>query len=218
MNALSPDAAVALGMPHGHTDATVLIADESALIRSGTKWLVREVLGDVAFVEASDGFSLLRLAQARASLCLALVDAQLPCINGGALLVELARLRPALPVVMLAATPSPDFARRVLALRNIQALVPKSSGADALRAAIGAAVAGRRVLPSPRDLGLRGRIGLTPRQDEVHRLLRQGLSNKRIGSVLGISEGTVKNHVYEIFRALKATNRTEAARLLDIPG
>ena len=215
MNALSHDAAVALGRAHELADAAVLVADESALMRSGSKWIAREVLGDVGFVEASDGFGLLRVAQARASLRLALVDADLPCINGGALLVELARMRPALPIVMLAASPSPDFARRVLSLPNVQALVPKSSGADALQAAIRAAVAGRRTLPSPRDLGMRGNDVLTPRQDEVHRLLRQGLSNKRIASALGISEGTVKNHVYEIFRALKATNRTEAARLLE---
>jgi DNA-binding NarL/FixJ family response regulator len=34
-----------------------------------------------------------------------------------------------------------------------------------------------------------------------------------IAQVLGISEGTVKNHITEIFRALKATNRTQAAQL-----
>ena len=42
-------------------------------------------------------------------------------------------------------------------------------------------------------------------------MLRQGMSNKAIAGALGISEGTVKNHVTEILRMLNATNRTQAA-------
>jgi DNA-binding CsgD family transcriptional regulator len=53
---------------------------------------------------------------------------------------------------------------------------------------------------------------LTPRQDQIRMLLRRGLSNKMIAAELGISEGTVKNHISEIFRVLKASNRTQAAQ------
>jgi len=53
---------------------------------------------------------------------------------------------------------------------------------------------------------------LTPRQQEIRGLLRQGLSNKTIAGMLGISEGTVKNHITEIFKVLNTTNRTQAAR------
>lgn len=53
---------------------------------------------------------------------------------------------------------------------------------------------------------------LTPRQEEVRRMLRQGLSNKVIAATLGISEGTVKNHITDILRLLNATNRTQAAQ------
>jgi DNA-binding CsgD family transcriptional regulator len=53
---------------------------------------------------------------------------------------------------------------------------------------------------------------LTPRQEEICGLLRRGMSNKMIAAALGISEGTVKNHVTEILRALNATNRTQAAQ------
>jgi len=53
---------------------------------------------------------------------------------------------------------------------------------------------------------------LTPRQEEIRLMLRQGMSNKMIAAVLGISEGTVKNHVTEILRVLNANNRTQAAQ------
>ena len=48
--------------------------------------------------------------------------------------------------------------------------------------------------------------------EEVHRLLRRGMSNKQIALTLGISEGTVKNHISGIFRILQVSNRTQAAQ------
>lgn len=51
---------------------------------------------------------------------------------------------------------------------------------------------------------------LSPRQREVLELLARGLSNKEIGSVLGISGETVRTHLGEIFARLEVTNRTEA--------
>jgi NarL family two-component system response regulator YdfI len=44
-------------------------------------------------------------------------------------------------------------------------------------------------------------------------LLSQGLANKQIASVFGISEHTVKFHVSAIYTKLGATNRAEAVRL-----
>ena len=55
------------------------------------------------------------------------------------------------------------------------------------------------------------RARLTARQEQIRALLRAGMSNKRIAAELGISEGTVKNHITDIFRILKANNRTQAA-------
>jgi len=48
-------------------------------------------------------------------------------------------------------------------------------------------------------------------------MLRRGLSNKMIAAALGISEGTVKNHITEILRVLNATNRTQAAQQQERP-
>lgn len=53
----------------------------------------------------------------------------------------------------------------------------------------------------------------TPRQTEVFQLLRKGKSNKVIAYELGMQESTVKVHVRQIMRKLKATNRTHAAFL-----
>lgn len=54
---------------------------------------------------------------------------------------------------------------------------------------------------------------LTDREIEVLQLLAQGLANKQIAAVLGISEHTVKFHVSGIYTRLGAASRTEAVRL-----
>lgn len=54
---------------------------------------------------------------------------------------------------------------------------------------------------------------LTPRQREVLRLLCEGKPNKIIAHALNMQEGTVKVHVRQIMKKLKATNRTQVAFL-----
>jgi DNA-binding NarL/FixJ family response regulator len=54
---------------------------------------------------------------------------------------------------------------------------------------------------------------LTPREQEVLRLLGEGMSNKRIARALCISERTVKFHVGSVFTKLGAGNRTQAVAL-----
>ncbi len=55
---------------------------------------------------------------------------------------------------------------------------------------------------------------LTPRQQDVFRLMSKGLSNKLIASELACSEGTIKLHVSAILRTMKVSNRTEAVQLI----
>ncbi len=52
---------------------------------------------------------------------------------------------------------------------------------------------------------------LTPRERQVVRLAAEGLANKQIARVLGISDKTVKVHLGRIFQRLGVTDRTQAA-------
>ncbi|AUS80814.1 DNA-binding response regulator [Actinoalloteichus sp. AHMU CJ021] len=55
---------------------------------------------------------------------------------------------------------------------------------------------------------------LTDREREVADLLVRGMPNRTIAQVLGISERTVKNHLYVIYHKLGVTGRTQAVIVL----
>jgi two-component system, NarL family, nitrate/nitrite response regulator NarL len=50
---------------------------------------------------------------------------------------------------------------------------------------------------------------MTPREEEVARLVSQGLANKVVAKQLGIGEGTVKAHLHNIYQKLHVSNRTK---------
>lgn len=54
---------------------------------------------------------------------------------------------------------------------------------------------------------------LSPRQVQVLQLVARGKMNKNIAHDLGISEGTVKTHLFAIMRKLDANSRTDAATI-----
>ena len=53
-------------------------------------------------------------------------------------------------------------------------------------------------------------FGLTDRQAQVLGLMVRGKSNRDIGALLGLSEGTVKIHLTSIFKLLGVSSRTQA--------
>lgn len=203
---------------------TILIADEHALTRDALKPLLAAmlatVLTDPRFLEAGDGDALLRVAASNPGIRLALVDLRMPRMRGGLRLTELARRHPEIPLVVLSALSSPALIERTLRVPSVHAFVPRHANAADLRAAVEAALLGRKLpvpsaafnTPHPKH-GVRCSSSLTPRQQEIRNLLREGMSNKAIAGTLGITEGTVKNHITDIFRALNATNRAEVARV-----
>jgi len=56
----------------------------------------------------------------------------------------------------------------------------------------------------------RTKVGLSPREEEVLRLLTTGSTNKEIGEALFISEKMVKSHLNSVFKKLDVTRRLQA--------
>lgn len=54
---------------------------------------------------------------------------------------------------------------------------------------------------------------MTKRQLEVLQLMAEGLTNRQIAAVLGISEHTVRNHAVKLFRTMGVPNRVLAIQV-----
>lgn len=111
---------------------------------------------------------------------------------------------------------------------GVRGFIPTSLGASVVAEAVRLVGAGGTFVPASalvHALGVRrdgsglggGGAGaeLTPRECEVLNLLRGGKPNKIIAATLDLKETTVKIHVRNIMRKLKATNRTEAALMAE---
>jgi DNA-binding NarL/FixJ family response regulator len=70
-------------------------------------------------------------------------------------------------------------------------------------------------LPS---LSLRKSLDLSPRQQQLAQLIREGLSNKEVAARLNLSEQTVKNHVHRMLRKVGVTDRASMAELYGTDG
>ena len=90
--------------------------------------------------------------------------------------------------------------------------VVKNMNSSHLLDAIRRVYAGERYLPAElaASMGKRSQSPLSERESEVLGLIAKGRSNKEIGSLLGVTEGTVKIHVTNIFSKLDVAARTEA--------
>jgi DNA-binding NarL/FixJ family response regulator len=105
-------------------------------------------------------------------------------------------------------------------LAGAAGIVERYADADEFADALCRVASGAIYVPARDGLGLhaedrsngdRAFERLTPRQREVLRLLAEGKSNKQICRVLNVAEGTIKNHLYALFRQIGVSNRTEAA-------
>ncbi|MDQ0440273.1 DNA-binding NarL/FixJ family response regulator [Kaistia dalseonensis] len=110
----------------------------------------------------------------------------------------------------------------VVERHRVRGWVAASFGFDIFVAAIRTALSGGAFLPSldgeavlmdGTELGANmvPDVGLTDRELEVLRILRQGKSNKIISFELNISESTTKVHISNIMRKLHVHNRTQIA-------
>jgi DNA-binding NarL/FixJ family response regulator len=127
------------------------------------------------------------------------------------------------PLVILADTD--DLGQILKALEcGARGYIPSSVGIEVCVEAIGLAKSGGIFVPASSVLSMRHLIAggkpeavkplsglFTSRQLEVALALRRGKANKIIAYELNLRESTVKVHIRNIMKKLKATNRTEVA-------
>ncbi len=201
-------------MKHAETIMKILIADDHRLVREGLKLLIHQFGHAPEFFEAQDYAGLCAQLNVHSDVDLVVVDLQMPGADHGAGLEAVSAAHPCVPMIVVSAFSSPDIVRKALALPSVYAFVPKNGSPSCMHFAIQAALTRNKVGEVNDATAAPGNAQdtLAPRFESVRVLLREGKSNKVIAHELGLSEGTVKNYMTEIFKTLKVTNRTQAAR------
>lgn len=202
---------------------TVAVVDDHPLYRAG---VVATLADDGRFAvvgEGADAESAVALALGLRP-ALVLLDISMP--GGG---VEAARrIAAAAPEVNIAMLTASEADADIMAALEAGAkgYVLKGVGADELLAVAASVAAGEsyvapglaaRLLIAMKTRGAAPAAsplaGLTAREEEILRLVAEGLSNKEVGRKLALQEKTVKHYMTIVLQKLQVRNRTEAAVL-----
>jgi DNA-binding NarL/FixJ family response regulator len=194
----------------------ILVVDDHPVVREG----LVAVLGDQADFEVvgSAGSAEEGLPLARRELPeVALLDLELPGLDGVGAISQFAEAVPGVSVIVLTAYGTDERvfgALRAGARGYLLKGAPVEEIARAIRVVHGGgsyleAQVAAKVMSEFSGHRRRGSL-LTERERQVLRQVRDGLSNKQIARALGISERTVKFHLNSVFTKLDVENRARA--------
>lgn len=192
----------------------ILVVDDHFMVRLGLIGAISaepdiEVVG-----EASNGAEALECLE-RFRPDITLMDGILPDIHGVEVTRRILELAPDARVILVSINETAEDIHRAMKA-GACGYIPKSSEKDAIVHAIRmVAVGGRFLSPEfSRRLAERELMPLlSPRENDVLRLIAQGMANKQIAGELALGEATVKTHVRHILEKLDAPDRTRAATL-----
>jgi len=205
---------------------TILIVDDHPVFREGLKAILSRADAYRVVGEAGDGRRALTLARELAP-DLVLLDLSLPDVSGLTLLADLRRLLPDTRVLVVSMHGKIDYLTAAFKA-GAAAFVAKESASAKLLQALDLVAAGEYFLDSSVSKEVVQRLAeetsaepvvtdaayaaLTPREQEIFRLLAQGLTPKAIADRLFISPKTVENHRANILAKLDLHSILELVR------
>ncbi len=204
-------------MPDARADAPpirVLVVDDHPLLREGIACLLDAQGGAQVVAEAGTGEGALEAFRAHAP-DVALIDLQMPGMNGFETIAALRSAHPDARIVVLTTYGGDGQATRALQ-SGACGYVLKTAGGPEILAAIRAASRGQRYLSAQvaRELASHAADdALTAREIEVLRCVVSGRSNLEIARQLCVAEETVKSRMKNILSKLHASDRTHAATI-----
>lgn len=206
----------------------VLVADDEPLIRAGIRMILSSADDIDVGAEAWDGLEAVEIARSTA-VDVALLDIQMPVMDGLTGLAEMRRAAPHVRVLILTTFGERENVLRALGHGGAGFLLKDSAPQELIHAVRAAAVgnaylspaatkhvADTLVSPAATTRGEEARrrlAGLSERELDVLALLGEGLSNAAAGTRLHMSEATVKTYVSRILTRLDCENRVQAALL-----
>ena len=149
----------------------------------------------------------------------ALLDIEMPGMDGLTAAAELRRACPKTKIVILTTFGRPGYLRRAME-SGVSGFIVKDSPADKHARTIRAVLGGQRVIdPDLAAAALAdGASPLTPRETDVLAAATDGAAIAEIAGGLFLSEGTVRNYLSSCIQKTGARNRAEARRIAEERG
>jgi len=196
----------------------LLLADDQALVRGALATLLDLEPDMSVVVEVGRGDEVMAAAKEHAP-DVALLDVEMPGLDGIAATRELRASLPDLKILIVTTFGRPGYLRRAL-LGGAGGFVVKDTPARQLADAVRRVHAGLRVVDPllAADSLAVGQSPLTARESEVLRATRGGGSVADIARTVFLSEGTVRNHLSSAIGKTEARNRADAVRIADENG
>jgi len=200
----------------------ILLADDHPIIFSGVEALLRGT--DYRIVRyVRDGAEVMAAIKAE-DPDIVILDERLPSRHGLDLFLELRAKGDRRPVIILTGSMSDRRAAEAIDA-GVNGLVLKHAAPDSLMTCLEEVRGGGRWIEQKllqraldratgRELDGSPFAKLTPREQAIVRLAADNLRNQEIGTRLGISEGTVKVHLHNVYEKLGLTNRIDLLMLI----
>ncbi|WP_307855970.1 response regulator transcription factor [Nocardioides faecalis] len=201
----------------------ILLADDHALVRNGVRLILEQQPDMQVVAEAADGAEVLALLR-DVEVDLVVLDIAMPTMTGLQAAREITRRRNPPKILMLSMHDNEQYFFSALRL-GASGYVLKSVVDEDLVGAVRAAVRGEAfVYPGAMGSLVRDYLDriargervpetvLTPREDEVLKLVAEGRSTREIADLLSISVKTVEKHRSSILARLGMNDRTQLTR------
>jgi DNA-binding NarL/FixJ family response regulator len=182
----------------------VLIADDHGIVRSGLRLLLERQPDVEVIGEAADGAEARELA-IRERPDLAILDLKMPKLTGLQATREIKAQAPEVAVLILSMHDDDRYVAEAMKA-GASGYVVKTQADTDLVAAIRAVERGES-FPAPEARG-----ALTPREEEIVKLVAEAHTTKEIAAILHLSEKTVENHRANAMRKLGMRDRVELVR------
>ncbi|MDG4794559.1 response regulator transcription factor [Micromonospora sp. WMMD1082] len=191
----------------------VLLADDEELIRTALAALLSLEPEVEVVAQAPDGRAAVTAALAHRP-DVAVVDLEMPELDGLEVTAELASVLPDCKVVILTGHGRPPHLQRALTA-GAKGFLPKGSPGGALADVIRRVHAGGRYVDPAlaADALTAPQCPLTPRELEVLRLAEYDTPVSVIARRTHLSNGTVRNHLAAVVSKLGVSSRAEALRI-----
>ena len=195
------------------TTIRVLIADDEELIRAALVALLEREPDIEVVATAADGRQAIERALAYRP-DVAVIDLQMPVVDGVGVVVELTRQLPDCAGVVLTGHGRPHVLRQALT-SGARGFLAKGAPSTALADVVRRVHEGQRYVDPvlAADALTEAPSPLTQREAEVLAIAREDRPIREIARALFLSPGTVRNYLAAITQKLEAGSRAEAYRI-----